>query len=119
MSGKIYICNVEGLRPEEIRRLLDGTQPDYTGAMGTNAKVMAGQLGLSPEFTYGVIDKCILKALIGKSSLIMTSGGMVDHALHRIEAYCSESGAVIEAVRMASFSQINPEMKKRALEAAR
>ena len=112
MSGKIYICNVEGLRPEEIRRLLDGTQPDYTGAMGTNAKVMAGQLGLSPEFTYGVIDKCILKALIGKSSLIMTSGGMVDHALHRIEAYCSESGAVIEAVRMPSFSQIDPEIKK-------
>jgi cobalt/nickel transport system ATP-binding protein len=102
MSGRICICNVEGLRPEEIRRNLDGMQPDYTGAMGTNAKIMAGQLGLTPDFTYGVIDKCILKALIGKSSLIMTSGGMVDHALHRIEAYCRESGAAIEAVRMPS-----------------
>jgi cobalt/nickel transport system ATP-binding protein len=70
--------------------------------MGTSAKVMAEQSSIPLDFTYGVIDKCILKALTGKSSLIMTSGGMVDHALKRIEAYGRESGVVIEVIRIPS-----------------
>jgi len=43
--------------------------------MGTNAKALAKQAGIILDFTYGVIDKCILKSLSGKDSLIMTSGG--------------------------------------------
>ena len=54
--------------------------------MGTNAKIMAEQARIPLDFTYGVIDKCILKALTGKNSLIMTSGGMVDHSMPRIRA---------------------------------
>ena len=68
--------------------------------MGTSAKVMAEKCGISIDFTYGVIDKCILKALIGKNSIIMTSGGMVDHTLQRIKDYGQESGACIEAIRL-------------------
>jgi cobalt/nickel transport system ATP-binding protein len=100
LPGTIFICNVEEMGPDKIRKMIERTRPDYTGAMGTNAKVMAGELHLSPDFTYGVIDKCILKSLIGKNSLIMTSGGMADHALQRIEAYGRESGTAIEAVRI-------------------
>jgi len=47
-----------------------------------------------------VIDKCILKALIGKNTLIMTSGGMVEHTMKRIDDYCRESGAAIKAIRL-------------------
>jgi cobalt/nickel transport system ATP-binding protein len=78
--------------------------------MGSNAKVMAEQSGIPLDFTYGVIDKCILKALIGKSSLIMTSGGMVDHSLQRIGSYGQESGARIEAVK------ISPEYAEQRIE---
>ncbi len=67
--------------------------------MGTSAKIMAEQSLIPLDFTYGVVDKCILKALIGKTSLIMTSGGMVNHALQRIKAYSLESGIEIEAVK--------------------
>jgi len=38
--------------------------------------------------------------LIGKNSIIMTSGGMVDHTLQRIKDYCQESGARVEAIKM-------------------
>jgi len=71
------------------------------GAMGTGAKMMAQRMELELDFTYGVIDKSILKALIGKSALIMTSGGMVEHSLARIEEYCKEARAEIEVVRAA------------------
>jgi cobalt/nickel transport system ATP-binding protein len=103
--GKIYICNVDEDLLLQIPEILEETGADYTGAMGTSAKVMAEQSSIPLDFTYGVIDKCILKALTGKSSLIMTSGGMVDHALQRIEAYGRESGAEIAAVKIPSCQE--------------
>ena len=81
-----------------IKGILEIIRADFIGAMGTSAKIMAEQSLIPLDFTYGVIDKCILKALIGKTSLIMTSGGMVNHALQRIKAYVLESGIEIEAL---------------------
>ncbi len=100
--GTIYIFNVDEEPLLQIPEFLKKTRVDYTGAMGTSAKVMAERSMIPLDFTYGVIDKCILKALTGKSSLIMTSGGMVDHALQRIEAYRQESGVNIAAVKIPS-----------------
>ena len=73
--------------------------------MGTNAKIVAEHAGIPLDFTYGVIDKCILKALTGKDSLIMTSGGMIDHSIKRIRAYCQESGSEIEVVNFSSLAE--------------
>ena len=88
------------LDEEHIRSSIDKIPAGFKGAMGTSAKVMAEKCGISIDFTYGVIDKCILKALIGKNSIIMTSGGMVDHTLQRIKDYGQESGARIEAIKV-------------------
>lgn len=71
--GKIYLCNVDELDGGHIRALIDKIPAGFKGAMGTSAKVMAEKCGISIDFTYCVIDKCILKALIGKNSIIMTS----------------------------------------------
>jgi cobalt/nickel transport system ATP-binding protein len=98
--GKIYISNVDGADGAKIWSILEKSRISYTGAMGTSAKTMAEHAGIPLDFTYGVIDKCILKALIGKNSLIMTSGGMVEHSLRRIQAYREESGAKIEVIRL-------------------
>ncbi|MFZ2473320.1 MAG: ATP-binding cassette domain-containing protein [Methanothrix sp.] len=98
--GKIYICNVDEADGGEVLAMLDRIPAGFKGAMGTSAKVMAEKCGITIDFTYGVIDKCILKALIGKNSIIMTSGGMVDHTMQRIKDYGQESGTKIEAVRL-------------------
>jgi cobalt/nickel transport system ATP-binding protein len=101
-QGKIYIFNVDGSDLSEIKGVQEKFHICYVGAMGTNAKAAAEQVGIPLDFTYGVIDKCILKALTGKNSLIMTSGGMVDHSAKRIRAYGGESGTKIEAVNLAA-----------------
>jgi cobalt/nickel transport system ATP-binding protein len=98
--GKIYVCNVDEADEDEIRALLEKIPASFKGAMGTSAKVMAEKCGITIDFTYGVIDKCILKALIGKNSIIMTSGGMADHTLQRIKDYGQESGVNIEAISL-------------------
>jgi cobalt/nickel transport system ATP-binding protein len=103
--GKIYICNVDEPGPDGIRDILEKSHVSYTGAMGTNAKIVAEHAGIPLDFTYGVIDKCILKALTGKDSLIMTSGGMIDHSIKRIRAYCRESGSEIEVVNFSSLAE--------------
>jgi cobalt/nickel transport system ATP-binding protein len=100
--GTIYICSVDNAGPEDIKRIIGKSHVSCAGAMGTSAKVLAEQAGIHLDFTYGVIDKCILKALTGKASLIMTSGGMVEHSVKRIRAYCEESGSKIEIVEHTS-----------------
>jgi len=99
-SGKIFVCCAEDIGSQDIGQIAGEVGADFSGAMGTSAKVMAEKAGFPLDFTYGVIDKCILKALVGRSSLIIASGGMVDHALRRITDYSQESGARIEAVRL-------------------
>ncbi len=98
--GKIYIVNVDGANPAQIKGILEKLHVGNTGAMGTNAKALAEQARIPLDFTYGVIDKCILKALIGEGSLIMTSGGMIEHSVHRISTYGIDSGAMIEVVKL-------------------
>jgi len=94
--GKIYICNVDEADWEHIRALIDKIPVGFKGAMGTSAKVMAEKCGISIDFTYGVIDKCLLRAVNGENSLVLTSGGMVEHTVGRIAAYMEESGREIE-----------------------
>jgi cobalt/nickel transport system ATP-binding protein len=97
--GKIYIWDVDGADPVEVKSMIDRLGDCSKGAMGTGAKLLAERCRIPLDFTYGVIDKCILKALIGKDALIMTSGGMVEHTIKRISDYSQESGAGIEAIR--------------------
>ena len=113
--GTIHICNVDKAGSEEIKGILNKSHVSYTGAMGTNAKVLADQARIPLDFTYGVIDKCILKALTGKNSLIMTSGGMVDHSVKRIRAYCDESGAKIEVVKLSSLAESSVNSDRREI----
>ncbi|MDM7934897.1 MAG: ATP-binding cassette domain-containing protein, partial [Methanothrix sp.] len=77
--GRIYICSVDDCGHEEIRGLLEGMEGCFTGAMGTSAKFMAEKHGIPLDFTYGVIDKCLLRALLGKDCLIIVSREMADH----------------------------------------
>jgi len=60
--------------------------------MGTRAKHLATVEGVDLDYTYDVIDKCILRALIGESSLILTSTGMVPRVERRVLAFDEESG---------------------------
>jgi cobalt/nickel transport system ATP-binding protein len=70
--------------------------------MGTRAKQRAENEQIRLDFTYGVIDKCILKALLGEDSLILTTESMVDRIYLRVDAYGRESGISI------TVNQIGP-----------
>jgi len=101
-KGKIYICNADELGPEKAVELIRKVDADYTGAMGTRAKLLAEEANLRVDFTYGVIDKCILKALIGKSCLVFVSQGMLGQIQKRIKAYSQESGAQIHSIDLSA-----------------
>ncbi len=63
--------------------------------MGTRAKQRAENSLIHLDFTYGVIDKCILKALLGEDSLILTTESMVRRVYQRVDTYGQESGLTI------------------------
>ncbi|WP_298668240.1 energy-coupling factor ABC transporter ATP-binding protein [uncultured Methanofollis sp.] len=75
--------------------LLGGSAKVWVGAMGTRAKKVARDEGIAVDFTYGVIDKCLLRAVNGEDSLILTSGGMIAHTVERIDEYARTSGREI------------------------
>jgi len=95
--GTIYICDADRIGGDDLRALAKQRTVVRVGAMGTRAKEFANRERIPLDYTYGVIDKCILKALVGENSLIITTGGMVEHARRRIEEYSAESGRVLRA----------------------
>lgn len=65
------------------------------GGMGTRAKQYAADRMIPLDFTYGVIDKCILKALLGEDSLIIITGSMVQRVHERVDEFCRENQVCI------------------------
>lgn len=96
--GTITVCNVDTIGAETIPLWVQARPGIAVGAMGTRAKQCAATEQVALEFTYGVIDKCILRALRGKDSLILTNGSMVGRVSDRVEAYGKESGNAIAVV---------------------
>lgn len=94
--GRIYIADVGDGAADRVKNLLSSGTVERVGAMGTKAKRFAGDEKIALDFTYGVIDKCLLRAVNGENSLVLTSGGMVEHTVGRIAAYMEESGREIE-----------------------
>jgi cobalt/nickel transport system ATP-binding protein len=93
--GIITIFNVDLNEKEQLHTWCSDHQAFAIGAMGTRAKQFAETTQISLDFTYGVIDKCILKSLLGEDSLILTIDSMVDRIHKRITAYGNESGICI------------------------
>jgi cobalt/nickel transport system ATP-binding protein len=93
--GTIHVCDVDLTGREGLSRWLSGHGGIALGAMGTRAKQRAAGDGLTLDFSSGVIDKCLLSALNGRSSLILTVGGMVQQVEKRVAAFSVESGAEI------------------------
>lgn len=93
--GSITIYNVDRHRPESFALWRSGRPAIAVGAMGTRAKQRAENEQIHLDFTYGVIDKCILKSLLGEDSLIMTTATMVDRINQRVREYANESGIPI------------------------
>jgi cobalt/nickel transport system ATP-binding protein len=89
--GQITVYNVDRDDQEQLVAWLSSRPGISVGAMGTRAKQQAEISQIRLDFTYGVIDKCILKALLGENSLIMTTDSMVQRVSQRVAAYCGES----------------------------
>jgi len=90
--GTITICNVDKANQQDVSGWFSLRPKVSVGAMGTRAKQHAENCRIQLDFTYGVIDKCILKTLLGEDTLIMTTDSMVKRVTQRVDAYCQESG---------------------------
>jgi len=76
------------------------------GAMGTRAKQRASEMGITLDFTYGVIDKCILKALLCDDSLILTTGSMINRVFDRVEEFGRENQVNVPVYRLSASPEL-------------
>ncbi len=94
--GSIMVFNVDSGGFKTFESWLQ-EHPDLpVGAMGTRAKQLARDHQIHMDFTYGVIDKCILKALLGENSAIVTTESMVRRVSERVEAFGKENDLFID-----------------------
>jgi len=93
--GSISVGDVDVLDSKELCAWQAAHPLAAIGAMGTRAKERAVYEGLTLDFTYGVIDKCILHALRGQDSLILTTSSMAARVFTRVEEYSKKSGNFI------------------------
>jgi cobalt/nickel transport system ATP-binding protein len=93
--GSVTVCNVDAAGMDFVRGWLSEHPELSIGAMGTRAKQQAKDHQIILDFTYGVIDKCILKALLGENSVILTTGTMVQRVFDRVENFSLENGVII------------------------
>jgi len=93
--GSITVCDIDSTGMDSVRAWLS-EYPDLSlGAMGTRAKQRAMDYQITLDFTYGVIDKCILKALLGEKSAILTTRSMVQRVFDRVKDFSRENGVSI------------------------
>jgi len=85
--GAMYVGDVDQIPATWIHEILAAISYDTLGVMGSRAKICARQWGLTPDISYAVIDKCILQAMNGRNSLILTTGGMVTRIFERVNAF--------------------------------
>ncbi|MEI7433953.1 MAG: ATP-binding cassette domain-containing protein [Methanomicrobiales archaeon] len=90
--GTISVFDVDSSPHDSLPGWLASRPGISIGAMGTRAKQHAADNHIPLDFTYGVIDKCILRAIIGESSLILTSTGMVRRVEQRVLEFDTVSG---------------------------
>jgi len=91
-AGGVLIYDTDNYSLPEVKQILKEGEIVFVGAMGKKSKTLAEHDGIRLDISSGVIDKTILTALCGKRCLILTAGGMVDHALKRIKEYVETSG---------------------------
>jgi len=103
--GTITVYNVDECTISDLHAFLSVHPAARTGAMGTRAKTLAETEKIPLDFSYGVIDKCILRALIGESSVILTIREMVPRIEDRVKEYGKESGNPIALISLASSGQ--------------
>ncbi len=106
--GTIYLADTDTLTAEMLHALCHADPSRHTGAMGTRAKRFCHDAGHSPDYTYGVVDKCLLSAMTGEDTLILTCGGMLDRVEVRAEMFTAESGVRVRVERIATHTDEKP-----------
>ena len=98
--GTVFLADTDLLTRERLAELCAVHPLRHTGAMGTRAKRFCHEAGYVPDYTYGVVDKCLLSAMTGEDTLILTCGGMLDRVELRARMFAEESGVVVPVVRL-------------------
>lgn len=72
------------------QKLIESNQGIKTGAMGTNAKLLAKRHAISLDFGVDVINRAISCASRGDNVIILASGSMAEHAGKKIFRICPD-----------------------------
>jgi cobalt/nickel transport system ATP-binding protein len=96
--GTITLFNVDTIDARQIYAWIAQKPKARFRAMGTRAKICAEHEKIPINFTYGVIDKYILGALIGELSLNLIQASMVPQVSLRAAEFAGQGGTTVKVI---------------------
>ncbi|MEN6343370.1 MAG: ATP-binding cassette domain-containing protein [Methanospirillum sp.] len=93
--GAILLIDAGRVRADDLDRFCRAPGV-HVGAMGTAAKALAEREKVRLEFASGVIDRCLLKALLGEDSVILCSTAMLGHVRNRVAEFEIRTGLSVD-----------------------
>ena len=106
-AGTIYTVDTDCIDEAALARICEEHAAAHIGAMGTRSKKFLHSAGVVPEYTYGVVDKCLLAAMIGEDAVIFTCGGMVERVDLRVSQFEAVSSTAIRVVKLYPITSNN------------
>ena len=97
-AGRILVYDTDYYRSSDLESLILRNDIRFVGAMGSKSRYFAETHLIKLDISSNVVDKSLLTALSGENCLILTSGGMVRHAIKRIRDYSRKSGIEIQVI---------------------
>ena len=106
-AGTIYTVDTDCIDEAALARICEEHAAAHIGAMGTRSKKFLHSAGVVPAYTYGVVDKCLLAAMIGEDAVIFTCGGMVERVDLRVSQFEAVSSTAIRVVKLYPITSNN------------
>ena len=100
VTGTIYLADTDAMTAESLKSLLTKHPAWHTGAIETKSRKFCLMSSVMLEYTHGVVDKCLLSAMNGEDSLILTCGGMLGRVEFRVDTFAKESGTNVKVIRV-------------------
>lgn len=105
-SGSIFLINADTVTDSGLVDFFKQNEVSSVSALGTGAKALAVENSIHLDFTYGVIDKSILKAMNACNSLIISSGGMIDRVHERVAGFNRDNGKNVSIIMYQNDSEV-------------
>ena len=92
-GGRVYLYPIENFDANTFRKLLERRGVEFVASLSSEARMLAEREGIALAPEGAPLERCLLKALAGYSTLLLLPEGSIEETLKKIRSYLSSDAA--------------------------